>query len=387
MASRKDNKGRVLQTGESQRKDLTYMYRYTDRFQQRQCVYANTLTELRKKEKEIAAREYLHLEVKKADKTLLDLVAHQQRLYSQYRHNTKQTCQVSINLIKKYPISTRRADQIRGSELKLWCLDLINEGYAVSTVCSVMKLIKAAYRTAVEDGTLIASPASFKMNFLPAKEKRKALTPEEQQNFLKFLKAKKRRAIYLDFTIVLLGTGMRIGEFAGLTKQDIDFEAGYINITHQLQGNAENNFYIEPPKTNTGYRKIPMSNDVKAALLRIINRADQSNHTYRIDGQTDFIVRMENGKVQGVCAISNAYRRLRERYEQETGVPIMVTPHVLRHTFCTNMAHAGMSTPSLMYLMGHATAATTLDVYTTPEMNSAHKEFSTLHKNGVFDVA
>ena len=48
---RKDHKGRLLRTGESQRKDLTYQYRYTDVTGKRRTVYANDLQELRKKEK------------------------------------------------------------------------------------------------------------------------------------------------------------------------------------------------------------------------------------------------------------------------------------------------------------------------------------------------
>ena len=41
-----------------------------------------------------------------------------------------------------------------------------------------------------------------------------------------------------------------------------------------------------------------------------------------------------------------------------------VTPHVLRHTFCTNMANAGMKPKTLQYLMGHSKINVTLDVYT-----------------------
>ena len=54
--ARKDNKGRNLHTGESQRKiDGLYMYRYTDtRSGKRQTVYAGDLPELREKEKQIA---------------------------------------------------------------------------------------------------------------------------------------------------------------------------------------------------------------------------------------------------------------------------------------------------------------------------------------------
>ena len=44
---RKDNKGRILRTGESQRKDLSYQYRYTDIQKKRRTVYASDLRELR----------------------------------------------------------------------------------------------------------------------------------------------------------------------------------------------------------------------------------------------------------------------------------------------------------------------------------------------------
>lgn len=50
---RKDNKGRVLRTGESQRKDLLYQYRYTDIRGKRQTIYASSLKELRNKEGEM----------------------------------------------------------------------------------------------------------------------------------------------------------------------------------------------------------------------------------------------------------------------------------------------------------------------------------------------
>ena len=50
---RKDSKGRVLKDGESQRANGTYDYRYTDIHKKRRCIYAKSLTELRKKEEEL----------------------------------------------------------------------------------------------------------------------------------------------------------------------------------------------------------------------------------------------------------------------------------------------------------------------------------------------
>lgn len=69
---------------------------------------------------------------------------------------------------------------------------------------------------------------------------------------------------------VLLGTGMRIGEALGLRWCDCDFEEGIIHVTHALlykRGEDGNYRYrISVPKTEAGFREIPMFDDVKAAL-------------------------------------------------------------------------------------------------------------------------
>ena len=57
MSRRKDNKGRVLRTGESQRKDLIYQYRYTDALGNRKCIYASDLKTLREKRTELTLKK------------------------------------------------------------------------------------------------------------------------------------------------------------------------------------------------------------------------------------------------------------------------------------------------------------------------------------------
>ena len=52
-----------------------------------------------------------------------------------------------------------------------------------------------------------------------------------------------------------------------------------------------------------------------------------------------------------------------------------VTPHVLRHTFCTNMQQAGIDVKSLQYLMGHSNVSVTLDVYTHSSFDSVERAF------------
>lgn len=69
-AKRKDSKGRVLRTGEFQRKDGTYDYRYTDSNRKRHSVYAPTLEELRKQEAEMIVYAALGIDQTAADITV-----------------------------------------------------------------------------------------------------------------------------------------------------------------------------------------------------------------------------------------------------------------------------------------------------------------------------
>ena len=57
-----------------------------------------------------------------------------------------------------------------------------------------------------------------------------------------------------------------------------------------------------------------------------------------------------------------------------------ITPHVCRHTYCSNMAKSGVSPKTLQYLMGHADIATTLNVYTHLKYDDVEKEVRELEK-------
>lgn len=56
-----------------------------------------------------------------------------------------------------------------------------------------------------------------------------------------------------------------------------------------------------------------------------------------------------------------------------------ITPHVCRHTYCSNMAKSGMNPKTLQYLMGHADIGTTLNVYTHVNFEDAKEEIEKLN--------
>ena len=51
-----------------------------------------------------------------------------------------------------------------------------------------------------------------------------------------------------------------------------------------------------------------------------------------------------------------------------------ITPHVCRHTYCSNQAKAGMNPKTLQYLMGHSDIGVTLNTYTHLGLEDAAEE-------------
>ena len=58
-----------------------------------------------------------------------------------------------------------------------------------------------------------------------------------------------------------------------------------------------------------------------------------------------------------------------------------VTPHVCRHTFCSNMAKSGMNPKTLQYIMGHSDIGVTLNTYTHVNAKDAITEMRELYKH------
>ena len=85
-----------------------------------------------------------------------------------------------------------------------------------------------------------------------------------------------------------------------------------------------------------------------------------------IDGYSGFILPDNDDKPEVALYIENEMRWAMKKYKKlHPDHPLPhITPHVFRHTFCTNMANAGMGIKTLQYLMGHSDVGVTLNVYT-----------------------
>lgn len=114
------------------------------------------------------------------------------------------------------------------------------------------------------------NPFEFRLDIIPNNtQKRVALTPKQQEQFLEYIKNDAHFCRCLDEIKILLGTGMRISEFCGLMILDLDFDRRRIHVDHQLVRTRDGKRYIEKTKTECGCCYIPMSDEVYESFYHI----------------------------------------------------------------------------------------------------------------------
>ena len=378
MANRKDNKGRVLHKGEGQRKiDNRYFYRYTDPFGKRRDIYALTLEELRIKENKIQRMTYIAKNYAEGSITMLELVERYISLKRGVRHSTRVGYNFVLNILKKEPFAQRQIYNIRTSDVKLWFMKLQQDGRGYSTLTSIRGVLKPAFQMAYEEDILPKNPFDFQLSgvIVNTSQKRIAMTSEQQSTFMEFVHTDRTYRKYYDEFIVLLETGLRVSEFCGLTMKDLDFEARKICVDHQLLRDGNGIYHIEKTKSESGCRYIPMTDNVYNSLRNILAMRVRPKVEWFVDGYSKFILLDKNSNPKVALHIENEMRWALKKYHKlhpDNPLP-HITPHVFRHTFCTNMANAGMDIKSLQYLMGHSDASITMNVYSHSSYVHAEK--------------
>lgn len=369
MSRRKDPKGRVLREGESFRKsDKLYTFRYKNKAGKVKAIYDTDLKQLRKREEEILSVINDGIDYSAGKLSVIGLVERYISLKEGVRYNTKIGYNFVLNILKKEEFGYLQIGSIKPSDAQKWFIKLHKDGKGYSTLTSVRGVLKPAFQMAFEEDIIRRNPFNFIItNYVPNDSKhREALTDLEQKIWMDFIKKDKTYNKYYDEFVILLGTGMRVSEFCGLTMNDLDFTNRRINVDHQLVREKGGKYYIEKTKTECGRRSIPMTNDVFNAFKNIIKKRPKLVSEITVDGYSRFILIDKNLKPKVALHIENECRWAMKKYNKyhpDKPLP-KITPHVYRHTFCTNMVNAGMDAKVLQYIMGHSEIDVTMNIYT-----------------------
>ena len=204
---------------------------------------------------------------------------------------------------------------------------------------------RTALEKAVQEGLIRTNPAIGCK--LPPKKAREmqVLDRDELQRFLIQAKAEG----YYELFLLDLSTGLRRGELMALQWDDLNFETGVLNVNKQVyQVNGELQF--SEPKTKNSIRKIVLPPSV-VEVLREYKKTVNSRWMFPSP------VKEDRPLTPGVV------RKRLQLILEHAGCK-QVRFHDLRHTFATLALQNGMDVKTLSAMLGHVSAATTLDIYT-----------------------
>ncbi len=398
MSKRRDKKDRVLRTGESQRPDGRYVYVYTDYHGKQKFIYSWKLVptdslppgrrkclSLREKEEQLKLDMLVGIIPEGGGFTVLQLVKKYVSQKTAVKHSTKAGYKTVINYLETDEFGSRRIDTVKLSDAKTWLIMLQKGGKGYSTLHTIRGVLRPAFQMAVDDDLIRKNPFEFQLCTVVVNDSvtRDAITKKQERNLLKFIKYDEHFCKYYDGIYILFKTGLRISEFVGLTMKDIDFKSMTINVNHQLQRTSNMEYVIEDTKTTCGTRVLPMTEDVADCFRRIITNRKKLRKEPKIAGYSGFLFLDKNDMPMVALHWEKYFQHIIIKYNSiyKEELP-KVTPHVCRHTYCSNMAKAGMNPKTLQYLMGHADISVTLNTYTHIKFDDAKAEIDRLAMSG-----
>lgn len=409
MLNKRFAKGRIkLKEGEYQRPNGTFEYKWTDRFGKRHSVYAKTIPALRAKEEKILRDTLDGIGYVNRNQTINSYFAVWKKIKSGIRESTFITY---LRLYQRYiepQFGNTVLKDLSYSKVVMFYKDLIEKrGLSVSSASNVNVVLGMILDLAIKDGALRTNPCTGAMKELQRKyadtvKEVKALTSTEQALFEDFISKPGIFHCLEPIITVMLYTGMRVGEVGGLRWADIDFEKEEIHITHTLvfdgsSTNKTSEYGLNPPKTKSSKRCIPISPRVKEALLNEKKRQEENGIKCKItiNGYSDFVFLDDKGGLFHYKKLNHRLDRLSAAIDAEiknqgminglTAFP-HVHSHMLRHTFATRMREAGADIKATADIMGHNEVDITLNTYTDASADFKKQEISLLDLRDKIEV-
>lgn len=404
----RDNKGRPLPDGVRQRSDGSYEYRYTGFDGKRRSVYSwrlnmsdpipagkrsnktikELIREINKDEDDLILRSG-------GDLTVIELCERYIATKTGVTHNTLAGYKTVLRVLSNKPFGKAKIKNVRMTDAKIFLISLQKEdNKGFSSVSSIRGVLRPAFESAVCDDYIRKNPFSFQIHevLVDDSHKREAITREQERKFMRFIKDDSVFSEYYDAMFILFNTGMRISEFCGLTINDLEFtrDKSMITIDHQLQRARDGSLYVidksslkEGTKTKSGVRTIPVSDEVREAFERLLDKRGNPKIEPMVDGYTGFVIlnRRARKGLRPMVAMDweHIFGRAVNKYNDIYRVQMpKITPHVCRHTYCSNMAKSGMNPKVLQFLMGHSDISVTLNTYTHLKSEDACEEIKRL---------
>lgn len=263
----------------------------------------------------------------------------------------------SLDMMKRYPIWVAPLSQLNGDCVQRYLNQLVADGYALTTIKKQYNLITGYVRYLIGEGVPIL-PIFLNVS-IPSED----AVQKHKEEVVSYGKVEQKRLINTcenndglaaRIVILLIETGMRIGELLALKWEDIEWDrrAVYIHRTLVNHNSRKTTILQNSPKSKSSKRHVPLSQRAMGVLERMFDEAaDETGLLFPLDNEhPDMPVGYPTCRteVTKLCKLANV---------KYSGF------HIFRHTFASNCYYKGCDVKKLSKLLGHADVAVTYNTY------------------------
>lgn len=262
----------------------------------------------------------------------------------------------ALNVRRLTPwIGHLRLDKLGPAHLEHCYAELLDGGLSARSVEQVHAVLRIALRRAVRLGLLNEAPTALVTPPRGTRHEMQILTPEQVQTLLRVTAGHHLQPLWL----LLVTSGLRLGEATGLTWDNIDLDGGTLAVRHALQRQRGKGLQFVEPKTNRSRRTVYLASGAVRALRQHRTRQQETYVCNGVPWSEDALVfSTQTARPLEPRNVRHSLRRALTAAE----LPL-IRVHDLRHTAASYLLSIGTHPKVVQELLGHSSVLLTLDTY------------------------
>lgn len=284
------------------------------------------------------------------------------RWVSSAKHRVRPQTHHRYKEIVDYHLNPRlgriRLHRLKPSDVETMMQLGLDAGQSPRSVAHHRAVLRTALNAAIKDGMITRNAASLADPPHVPEPERDVITPARAQAIFDAVRGDRLEALY----VLLLASGLRLGEALGLRWTDIDMDAGSLRVQRTLQ-RVDGEWTFPEPKTHRSRRLVPIHTQVVQVVKdhhvrQLKERLAIGSACWEGD-KWGLVFTTELG---GPISIGTAHHRF-QKLLRKAGLPVIRT-HDLRHGAASLWAAMGVPARAAMEFLGHSNISTTMNIYT-----------------------